>query len=930
MLTRHEEPIGREAEGAVIEEFLDRAASGPAALVLSGQAGIGKSTIWRAAIAAARRRGYRTLVTRAVEAEAELAFAGLADLFATSFDEVADRLPVAQRHAFDVALQRVPGEDQPPSPLAISLAALATVRALADASPVLVAADDLPWLDKPSARVLDFLVRRVGDVRVGFLTAIRTTAESPDGPRIEFAGPVERLEVGPLDIDAIDALLRRDLDLGLPRPDLAWVHRESRGNAFIALELGRALRRSGARPGLEVPSLATDSTSLVQSRLAGLPEAARLPLAAVAATSQPTTSVVLDACPGAGPALDAALDAGVLEIDGSRLRFAHPLLASGAYGRLDEEERHQLHGRLAASTADPEERARHLALATTAPDAIVAVQLDTAAAYARARGAPEAAGELELQASRLTPASDAMDFQRRVLSAAESFIQAGDPGRARVILEAHVDRSPPGPERAGALRLLADVRSGDDWEVKLELLDQALAEAGADAGLRGRLLEARSQSFHFLLRAAGDSLADATEAVAEARRQGDPAVLCSALASAIFAKLNVGDALDRKMRDEMMALSEQVETLRVFQWPAFAHALTEVDTDQLDSADHTLAMLHRRASELGDWDSLPLVASAHSNVAYLLGRWQEARDLARQGERGSRQNGQRTGLAWSLAMRALVEVRLGNDSVVDALLDEARETATAIRAGLYVADQDVIAGLRWLELGDAVAAESALRRAGQRMLEEGYVGMFRRNVLSEWAEALIAAGRLTEATTLIADHEEDLRRLDTPAPLAATLRAKALAAAAAGDEAGAEAGFLEALVIHDRVPSPFPRGRTLLAHGEALRRARQRGRARAALSEAAAIFAGLPAPRWLARAEAELERTGHRAPGARLSPTEQQIADLVVAGRTNREVAEALFMSPHTVEAHLTRIYQSLGVRGRTELAAALRALRDDNLQGQE
>ena len=343
----------------------------------------------------------------------------------------------------------MPGEGQPPSPLAISLAAVAAVRALAEASPVLLAADDLPWLDKPSARVLDFLVRRVGDVRLGFLAAIRTTAEAPDGPHIEFAGPVERLEIGPLDIDAIDALLRRDLDLALPRPDLAWVHRESRGNAFVALELGRALRRSGARPGLEVPSLATDSTSLVQSRLAGLPEAARLPLAAVAATSQPTTASVLDACPGAGPALDAAVDARVLEIDGPRLRFAHPLLASGAYGRLDEEERRQLHGRLAASTADPEERARHLALATTGPDAIVAVQLDTAAAYARGRGAPEAAGELELHASRLTPPSDATDFQRRVLAAAESFIQAGDPGHAREILEA---TRRPQPARRGARR----------------------------------------------------------------------------------------------------------------------------------------------------------------------------------------------------------------------------------------------------------------------------------------------------------------------------------------------------------------------------------------------------------------------------------------------------------------------------------------------
>jgi DNA-binding CsgD family transcriptional regulator len=927
---RADGPIGRDAEGAVVDAFLDRASIAASALVLSGPAGIGKSTVWRAGIAEAGRRGFRTLVTRAVEAEAELAFAGLADLLEPALDDVADQLPEPQRLALGVALQRVPEPGTPPPALAISLGAAAAVRALALRGPVLIAVDDLPWLDAPSGRVLDFVVRRVGDVRLGFLPAVRTTAEAPEGPPIEFAGTLERLVIGPLDIDAIDALLRRHLDVALPRPDLAWVHRESRGNAFFALELGRALQRTGARPGLEVPTLATGGEALVQSRLDSLPDEARLPLAVVAATSQPTADLVLAACPGADPALAAAVRARVLEIDAARVRFSHPLLASGAYGRLNEDERRQLHARLAAVIADPEQRARHLALATVAPDAIVAVQLDTAAAIARNRGAPEAAGELQLQASRLTPPPDATDLHRRVLSAAESFIQAGDPARARAILEAHVDRVEPGPERADALRLLADVRSGDDWEAKLALLDRALAEAGPDAALRGRLLEARSQTFHFLLLSAGESLANATEALVEARRQDDPAVLCSALASAIFAKLNVGDRLDRSLRDELMALSDQVEHLRVFQWPAYAHALTEVHTDRLESADRTLAMLQRRASDLGDWDSLPLIASAHANVAYLLGRWTEARDLARQGERGSRQNGQRTGLTWSLVMRALLEFRLGNDGPVDQLLSEAFDTATAIRAGLYVVDVDIVAGLRALELGDAEAAESALRRAGQRALEEGYVGLLRRNVLPDWAEAMVAAGRLEEATALIAAHEEILRRRDAPAALAATLRAKALAASAAGDEASAEAGFLEALSIHDRVPSPFPRARTLLAYGEALRRARQRGRGRAALSQAAAIFAALPAPRWLARAEAELERTGHRAPGARLSPTEQQIADLVTAGRTNREVAETLFMSPHTVEAHLTRIYRSLGVRGRTELAAVLRTRPDGRVEGSD
>ena len=928
MLTRHDEPIGRETELGVITGYLDRVATGPFALVLSGPAGIGKSTVWNAAIAEARRRGYRTLVTRAVEAEAELAFAGLADLFDTSFDEVAGRLPEAQRHALAVALQREPGDGGGPAPLAVSLGAVSVVRTLADAAPVLIAVDDLPWLDGPSARVLDFVVRRVGDARLGFLPSIRASAETQERPPVEFAGVVDRLEVGPLDIDAIDGLLRRDLDLALPRPDLAWLHRESRGNAFLALELGRALLRTGERPGLDVPSLATDREALVRSRLDGLSAAARLPLAVVAATSQPTTELVLGAYPDAAEAIDAAIDARVLELEGARLRFSHPLLAAGAYARLEEDERRTLHARLAAVIADPEQRARHLALATVDPDPIVAVQLDTAAAYARGRGAPEAAGELELQASRLTPPSDPAEVQRRILAAAESFIQAGDPGRARAILEAHADALEAGPERADALRLLADVRSGDDWQAKLELLDQALAEAGTDPRLRGRLLEARSQAFHFLLRSGPESLANATDAVAEARRQGDPAVLCAALASAVFANLNVGGALDRSMRAELMALAGHVEELRVFQWPAFALALTEADIDQLESADRTLETLLRRAAELGDWDSMPLIASAQAQVAYLLGRWQEARALARQGVRGSRQNSQRTGLTWSLAISALIEFRLGNDDAVDPLLREAAEGAAAVRAGLYVADVNTIRGMRALELGEPVAAEAALRRAGEPMLREGYLGPFRRTVLVEWAEALVACGRLDEANALIADHEPDLRRLEAPAALAGTLRAKALAAAAAGDEDAAEAGFAEALSLHDLVPSPFPRARTLLAHGEALRRARQRGRARTALSEAASIFEALPSPRWLARAQAELERTGQRAPGARLSATEQQVADLVAAGRTNREVAETLFMSPHTVEAHLTRIYQSLGVRGRTELAAAMQASAGGHEQG--
>jgi DNA-binding CsgD family transcriptional regulator len=924
-----DKPIGREAEAGVIDAFLGRAALGPVALVLSGPAGIGKSTVWRAAIDEARRRGYRTLVTRAVEAEAELAFAGLADLFDETFDMVADRLPEAQRIALSVALQRVAAAGPPPAPLAVSLGAVTAVRTLVEESPVLIAVDDLPWIDGPSARVLDFVIRRVSDLPVGFLPAVRTMPREA-GPPVEFAGPVDHLEVGPLAIDAIDELLRRDFALALPRPDLSWLHRECGGNPFFAVELGRALRRTGAKPGLGVPSLATDEEALIRSRLDALPEETWVPLAVVAALFQPTAELVVAAYPEARTALDTAIAAKVLDSNGERLRFSHPLLAGSAYGRLDETQRRKLHERLASVVPDPEQRARHLALAVDPPDPIVAAELETAAAYARGRGAADAAGELQLMAGRLTAEWQVDDLQRRVLAAAEAFIQAGDPGRSRVILEAHIARSKRGPARADALRLLADVRSSDDWEAKLRILDQALEEAGSDPGLRSHILEARSGALYFLMRGAHESLDNANEAVTEARLQDDPAILVSALSSALLARRNVGGDVDGRLRDEVMSLQDQVSEQRVFRWPGFVFALTEGDLDHLESADRTLTWLERRALELGDWDSLPNITAYHADVAYRLGRWRDALAMSREAERGARQNGQRAALSWALTRRAMIELRLGNDALIEPLLREILEVATDVHAMHHLADVHVLSGIRAFDRGDVGTAERELRVAGETMVSEGYLGPFRGIVLADWAESLVMAGRPAEATTLIAGHEEDLRRREAPAALAGTLRAKALAAASAGDEAGAEAGFLEALAIHDRVPSPFPRGRTLLAYGEALRRARQRGRARTALTEAAAIFAALPAPRWLARAEAELGRTGHRAPGARLSATEQQVADLVAAGRTNREVAEALFMSPHTVEAHLTRIYQSLGVRRRTELAAALRATGDERERGSE
>ncbi len=220
-------------------------------------------------------------------------------------------------------------------------------------------------------------------------------------------------------------------------------------------------------------------------------------------------------------------------------------------------------------------------------------------------------------------------------------------------------------------------------------------------------------------------------------------------------------------------------------------------------------------------------------------------------------------------------------------------------------------------LGHASEAVERFERAIRPWLDAGYRDPSCVFATGEWPEALVSLGRLEEAAARLEAFEADAVRLDRPGARAAALRVHGLLATAQGDEAAATVAFAAAVAQHDRVPEPFERARTLLAQAESLRRFRRRGQARDPLREAVVIFERLGAPRWRDRATAELARTGHRAAGATLTTTERQVAELVAAGKTNREVGEMLFMSPHTVEAHLTRVYRSLGIRGRTELARA-------------
>jgi len=237
--------VGREDELARVKSFIGSVPEGSSALLLEGKAGIGKTTLWHAGVSIARARGHRVLVCRAAESEARLSYAALGDLFDFELPD----LPAPQKRALDAALLRAEFEGAPPDQQAASVASLGVLRALATSGPVVIAIDDVQWLDVPSARVLAFVVRRLEDAPIRILVALRV-GSGGDPLGLGQAGPVplQRVPIGPLPDEAMTRLLRDRTEGGLTHPTLLRLYRISEGNPFFALEIARALTRRGVRP----------------------------------------------------------------------------------------------------------------------------------------------------------------------------------------------------------------------------------------------------------------------------------------------------------------------------------------------------------------------------------------------------------------------------------------------------------------------------------------------------------------------------------------------------------------------------------------------------------------------------------------------------------------------------------------------------------
>lgn len=899
---------------------------GPRAVVLEGEAGVGKTALLRRALDGATEAGWRILSSAPAASEARLAFAALGDLLDLVIDEVLPALPGPQRRGLEIALLRGDNDStqDPIDERTIGVATLWVLRQVSAQAPLVLAIDDLQWVDASSAAALRFALRRLRDEPVLVLATRRVEAGRSAPIELErMLGDerVRRLSVGPLSLGGVHELLVARLGFDASRSTLIRLQELAEGNPFYSLEIGRELiDRGGEPPPDEALPVPGSVSGLVQSRLGRLSPSARTVLLAAAALARPTRAILSQLEDEAEAGLDEAVAAGLIgPANSERVRFAHPLFASVHYEQTPLAERRRIHARLSGLVEDLEQQARHLALATPGVDESIAAQLDHAASSAAARGGPRAAAELCDLAARLSSASD--QRARRVLASAEYHQRAGSlelaTDRAR---EALAVAAEPGV-RTRALTVLGTVAADKEGiEPASALYRSALREPAASRELRSdlhqklawlRLLAADANEAERHARAMR-RLAEGTDPAAEAAAEATLSLMLAARAQWVLPG------------SPKQARSPAEAGERPWAWaeigPAALEGVVLLWAGELEQARVPLEAMLREAGESADpWSEIHALAYL-SALDTNLGRPARGREMALRYlelTAAADHDAQRASALWPLAAAA---GWLGRTEEARDAASQGLELAERTGHCLYVIGNLAAVGALELALEDSVAAVAALGRAWELMSDGGVESPGRFPVLPDLVEALVALGETEQAAAAGTELLRISQQLDRPWIRALAARSEALVAEARGEEKVAEVAFERALHEHDLQDRPLDRARTLLSWGTMHRRRRQKSSARELLTSALERFEAARAALWAERTRVELGRIGGRraSPAGGLSTTESEVARLVAAGRTNREVATALHLSERTVEWNLSKLYRKLEVRSRTELARAL------------
>lgn len=900
--------------------FLDSVPHSPVALLVEGEAGIGKSTVWFESIRLAEARGYRVLRARPAESEAKLSYAALADVVGPAFDEARAQLPDPQELALSATLLRV-SSSEPADPRTVATAVVGVLTELARDQPVLVAIDDVQWVDLASRRALEFAVRRL-PVQLGLIVTRRGegTAEVPlELDRALPTDAFQRIVLGPLSLASLHHIVRERLGASPTRPLIARIAEASGGNPFFAVEITRAGGGHAAGPGEYAPLPVPQSVQkLAAERVNALSGAAREAVLVAASLSQPTTDGVLAGLPDksdGGAALAEAADAGVLLTEPGRIRFTHPLLASAVYASVSEAHRRALHRRLAEVVSDAEERARHLSQSLTDASESVAAEIEGAARQAVLRGAFDAGAELFGAACRLTPAANRELLVRRALGQASALLRTGDVADARRLAEGMAMDGLPSALEAERLQLLAEVE-WDEGSIPLatRYLERALGLAGDDPPLSARI-SARL----VLITVPGNpvrALQHAERAVGQVDGERDPLVFSSLLIDLCLLDLLLGRSPRTDLMRRGLALEERAGP------SAYPHPVPLIWFQCTDDVEATRERQAREADWARDHSDETHAAERLSYLALVefhAGRCDLAERLIEQSCDTIEERLEVSGrFAYPFAWRSVMDAYRGRfDRAKQTLVPLVVENADAQKSWWAAVLLSVL-GFVEFAAGDYRRADDALSQM-RRLLDQ--IGI-RDGLLDRTepfhAELLVELGHLDRAREVLARLEHRGRTfprtwIDVTLP-----RTRAIVLAAEGDARGALEA-LESLDLHTGARLPHELGWTWLTKGRLHRRAKQRRAAADAFAQAAAIFERLGAVVWAERARNELDVVGprRRAPDE-LTAAELRVAELAAAGITNREIARTAFMSEKTVEAHISRVYRKLGIHSRAELGARM------------
>jgi tetratricopeptide (TPR) repeat protein len=651
-----------------------------------------------------------------------------------------------------------------------------------------VAIDDVHWLDRSSATVLDFAIRRLGARRVGLLASVRTVAGTRFAVATEAAlgaGRTQRLAVGPLNLGGVHELLVRRLGTAFDRPTLVRILETSGGNPFFALEIGAALVRTGAasipRERLPVPGSLRE---LVAGRITSLPPATQEMLLVAAATSAPNVRLVA-AVADADPArLDPAIEEGLIEIapDGV-IRFAHPLIASTIYQAAPSARRREVHTRLAGALADLEERARHRALACLGPNPTVAADLAEAARLAHQRGASDTAAELCDRALALCPPGDQEVLVDLRLQAAEYHFVSGDLTGARRLLDEVVRTEAPGPRRAGALRQAAEVCfAGNQYGEAKAMLEQAWGEAADDPGELA-MIECGLALATEIVGEIHEAAEHGHSAVIQAERAGIGGVLAEALTMSVAMDLYVGRGLDEGRLCRALELEDPDRRTMPLARPSVGAAVCYVLAGRVNEGYSQFCAVRSGMLERGEEGNLPYIEWWAAAMACHLGRPGEAERIVESLSARARILDAEIPRAFALSASALLHAYRGN---VDQAICEAEQALTLMLANGFGNGAGFplnAIGFAAASVGDWKLVDYRLSSLSQQLYLSGELGepMVAFQSLPDHVEALIALDQADRAVPLIDWLDERGRAVGRTWAIATAARLRGSLLAAHGD-----------------------------------------------------------------------------------------------------------------------------------------------------